>query len=244
MKSNAYSALAPHYEKLITSCDYEQWSQYVYNKVKEYAPYLKGCDLACGSGYFTRYLKKNGIDVYGVDQSQEMLLQAQSFSEKEKIPVTYQLQDIRKFKSFEKLGFITIINDGINYLNQTQLKSALKSIYSSLDKGGLLIFDISSEYKLKNVLANNLFGEENEDVTYLWFNTLFEDRVEMDLTFFTRDGEKYVRKDESHVQYIHKTQEVIDLLKSVGFNVVETVGHLGENLTENSLRVNFIAIKK
>ena len=64
MKNNAYSALAPHYEKLITSCDYEQWSQYVYNKVVEYAPIKTGCDIACGSGYFTRFMKKSGL-AYG-----------------------------------------------------------------------------------------------------------------------------------------------------------------------------------
>lgn len=244
MKNNAYSALAPHYEKLITSCDYEQWSQYVYNKVKQYSPSLNGCDLACGSGYFTRCLKKAGFNVYGVDQSQEMLFQAQANSLKEKVPVEYQQQDIKKFKSFNKLGFITVINDGLNYLSKVELKKALKSFYNSLEKGGALIFDLSSEYKLKNVIGNNLFCEDGQDVTYVWFNTLLEDSVKMELTFFTKDGDKYVRTDETHVQYIHKTKDVIDDLNSVGFEIVETVGHLGEELCNESLRINFVAIKK
>ena len=84
MKNNAYSALAPHYEKLITSCDYEQWSQYVYNKIVEYAPIKTGCDIACGSGYFTRFMKKLGLNVYGVDSSAEMLAEANVLSIKEK----------------------------------------------------------------------------------------------------------------------------------------------------------------
>ncbi|MBE5742756.1 MAG: class I SAM-dependent methyltransferase [Clostridiales bacterium] len=244
MKSNAYSALAPHYEKLITSCDYEQWSQYVYNKVNEYAPIKKGCDLACGSGYFTRYLKRQGIDIYGVDQSQEMLLEAQSLSIKEKVPVDYQNQDIKKFKSFEKLGFITVINDGINYLSQSQLQSAFKRFASNLVKGGALIFDISSEYKLKNILGDNLYCEDRDEITYIWFNTFLGDSVKMDLTFFTKDGEKYVRSDESHVQYIHNTEEVKNALYNAGFDVVEISGHLGAPLTEDGHRVNFVAVKK
>jgi 2-polyprenyl-3-methyl-5-hydroxy-6-metoxy-1,4-benzoquinol methylase len=101
MAGKAYSALAPHYDKLINSCDYEQWSQYVFNTLSKYAKGKVGCDLACGSGYFTRFLKGKGFDVYGVDNSEKMLAKANEISFKEKIVVDYQLQDIKKFKSFK-----------------------------------------------------------------------------------------------------------------------------------------------
>ena len=244
MEGKAYSALAPHYEKLITNCDYEQWSQYVYEKLKVYSRGEKGCDCACGSGYFTRFLKKSGFDVYGVDSSETMLLEANRLSAEQKIPVQYLLQDIKKFKTFEKLDFITVINDGFNYLSASGLKSALKSFNKALLKGGVLLFDISSEYKLKNVLGNNLYGEDTDDVTYLWFNTLNDDSVKMELTFFVKQGENYVRKDESHIQYIHKTEDIKALLLECGFDLVEISGHLGEPLNDKSQRINFIAIKR
>jgi ubiquinone/menaquinone biosynthesis C-methylase UbiE len=85
MDGKAYSALAPHYEKLINTCDYEQWSQYVFNTLSKYAKGKVGCDLACGSGYFTRFLKGKGFDVYGVDNSEKMLAKANEISFKEKI---------------------------------------------------------------------------------------------------------------------------------------------------------------
>ena len=244
MEGKAYSALAPHYDKLINSCDYEQWSQYVFNQISKYAKGKVGCDLACGSGYFTRFLKGKGYDVYGVDNSSKMLARANEISFKEKVIVDYQLQDIKKFKSFKKLDFVTVINDGMNYLNKTELKSALKSIYSALKSGGVLLFDVSSEYKLKNVLANNLYGEDLDDVTYLWFNTLNEDSVKMELTFFVKKGDVYTREDESHVQYIHTKDDVVGLLNEIGFEVAEVVGHLGETLKSDSQRINFIAIKR
>ena len=244
MAGKAYSALAPHYDKLINSCDYEQWSQYVFNKISEYSKGKVGCDLACGSGYFTRFLKANGFDVYGVDNSEKMLLRANEISFEEKVIIDYQLQDIKKFKSFKKLDFVTIINDGMNYLNKTELKSAIKSIYSSLKSGGVLLFDISSAYKLKNVLADNLYGEDLDDVTYLWFNTLREDSVKMELTFFVKKDDVYLREDETHVQYIHEKEDVLCLLSEIGFDVVEVCGHLGEELKEDSQRINFIAIKR
>ena len=244
MAEKAYNALAPYYEQLITSCDYEQWSQYVFSKLKTYAKGKVGCDLACGSGYFTRFLKKNGYMVYGADCSENMLKEAVRLSNEEQVYINYQRQDIKSFKSFEKLDFITVINDGVNYIAQKDIKKAFKSIYAALKKGGVFMFDVSSSYKLKTVLANNLYGEDTDDVTYLWFNTLKEDSVKMELTFFIKDGDKYVRKDESHLQYIHELVDLKNALLEVGFDVLETSGHLGEELTFDSQRINFIAIKK
>ncbi len=244
MEGKAYNALAKHYEKLINTCDYEQWSQYVFNKLSEYAKGKVGCDCACGSGYFTRFLKKKGYDVYGVDCSESMLSEANSNSLREGLVIDYQLQNLKNFKSFKKLDFITVINDGMNYLNKKEFKSAIKSFYSSLKKGGVLLFDISSEYKLKHILANNLFGEDTDDVTYLWFNTLNDDSVKMELTFFVKEADVYKRQDEAHVQYLYSADEVVGLLTEVGFDVVEVSGHLGEELKADSQRNNFIAIKR
>ena len=244
MAEKAYNALAPYYEQLITSCDYEQWSQYVFKKIKTYAKGKVGCDLACGSGYFTRFLKKNGYLVCGVDYSESMLQEAMRLSNEENLRINYQRQDIKNFKSFEKLDFITAINDGYNYISQKDLKKAFKSAYTALKRGGVFMFDVSSSYKLKNVLSNNLFGEDTDDLTYLWFNTLTSEGVKMELTFFIKDGDKYVRKDESHFQYIHELEDIKDALTSVGFEIVETCGHLGENLKAESQRINFIALKK
>ena len=115
---------------------------------------------------------------------------------------------------------------------------------TSLKKGGVLLFDISSEYKLKHILANNLFGEDTDDVTYLWFNTLNDDSVKMELTFFVKEADVYKRQDEAHVQYLYSADEVVGLLTEVGFEVVEVSGHLGEELKADSQRNNFIAIKR
>ena len=240
---DSYSVLAPFYESLMY-CDYAEWSQYVYEKVLKYAPNKIGADVGCGTGYFTRKLKKYGFDVCGYDLSPVMLNEAKERSVNEGLKIDYYLGDMAKFKSFNKLGFITVINDGLNYIRQDKLHSVFTAFYKNLVKGGMLMFDISSEYKLKNILGNNLFAEDGEELTYLWFNTLFDDRVEMDLTFFSKTGEKYVRKDEKHVQFIHTYDDVSDALKKVGFEVAEVEGHLGKEIDDKTERLNFIAIKR
>ena len=67
----------------------------------------------------------------------------------------------------------------------------------------MFIFDISSEYKLKNLLADNTFADDGEDVSWLWFNTFKGDRVEMDISVFTKQADgSYKRADESQTQFV------------------------------------------
>ena len=240
MNLNSYSALGRWFEYLNDDCGYEQWSQYLIKKLGEYPVGAKGLDIGCGNGYFTRALKKEGYDVLGVDKSPEMLSRAQEFSFKEGVRVEFLLGDITKLKLPGKCDFAVAVNDCLNYVKKSDLKSAFTRVHSCLKKGGTFIFDISSAQKLKNTLGNNLFAEDREDITYLWFNTLSGDSVTMDLTFFVLEKNgKYTRYDERHVQYIHEEEDIIKALNECGFSV-ESEGHLGKEKRE---RINFICKK-
>lgn len=238
MKTSSYSALGRWFEYLNDDCGYEKWSQYLIERLALSGG--RGVDIGCGNGYFTRALIKRGYEVFGVDISPEMLSRAQELSLKEGVRAEFLLGDITKLKLSSKLDFAIAVNDCINYVKKSDLKSAFKHVRACLKKGGTFIFDISTEYKLKNVLGNNLFAEDREDITYLWFNELKEDSIVMDLTFFERgtDG-KYSRFDERHVQYIYGEEEIMDALKECGFEA-QSEGHLGKDKRE---RINFICTR-
>lgn len=239
----SYSALADCYEYLLSYCDYPKWSQYLLKCLKEFDAKKSGLDIACGSGYFTRAIKKAGYKVVGVDISEEMLSEAKERSLKENLDITFLKQDVTSLKSFEKYDFVTCINDGINYVPKEKLKKVFTNVHKVLNKNGLFLFDFSSEYKLKQVIANNMFGEDDEDVSYLWFNTLLDDSVKMELTFFKRKGDVYIRQEETHVQYVHKTEDVEKLLSECGFTVKRKCGLYDEELTLETQRIVFIATK-
>ena len=240
---NAYLVLSKYYDKLIFDSDYQKWVDFVVDIVKKYAVNKKGVDVACGTGIFTRALKNNGFEVTGVDFSQEMLEKAINLTVKENLSITYLKQNMKNLKLFEKVGFITCINDGLNYLNKSDFEKAIKSFSNALVKGGLLLFDISSKYKLETVLANNLYGDNGDDLSYIWFNTLKDDSVELNLTFFEKQGDAYCRYDEKQVQYIHSLEFVKQVLIANKFTIVSVTEELGNHLKENSLRQIFIAIK-
>lgn len=238
--SNSYSALGRWFEYLNDDCGYEQWSQYLINTLKDLGAGRCGVDIGCGNGYFTRAFIKAGYAVTGIDISPEMLTRAQELSFKQGLRGEFLLGDITKLKLNAAVDFAVAVNDCINYVPPEKLKSAFSHVHRCLKKGGVFVFDISSAHKLTNIIGNNMFAEDRDDITYIWFNTLKCDRVEMELTFFEKgkDG-KYTRYDESHTQYIHGEENIIQELTSSGFDV-RTEGHLGQDKTE---RINFICTR-
>ena len=239
--SNSYTALGSLFEYLNYDCDYEKWSQYLIEKLQSLNAGLNGVDIGCGNGYFTRTLYSAGYGVCGVDISVDMLNKAKVLASKKGVKAEFLLGDITKLKLNKKVDFAVAVNDCLNYIPQSKLKTAFLKVAQNLKKGGIFIFDISSENKLKNILGNNLFCDDGEDVTYIWFNKFDTDKVIMDLTFFIKDElGNYVRKDEQHVQFVHLEQNVICALEESGFKVLQVEGHLGGEKTE---RINFICKK-
>ena len=89
-----------------------------------------------------------------------------------------------------------------------------------------------------------MFADDRDEVTYLSFNRLEEDRVITDLTLFIREEDgRFSRADERHVQYIHTEEELISALEGAGFCSLRAEGHLGQR-KEGSQRLNLLCKKK
>ena len=245
-KTQLFGAIADFYEySMKLNCDYAKWAEYVVSVIDEYAgKSASGIDAACGSGYFTRAIKRAGHRVCGVDISAEMLTAAQKECGKERLAIDFRKEDMTKLKSFEKVDFITVVNDGMNCVSPDKFAKTIKSFASCLKKGGLLHFDISSEYKLKNVLGNETFCEDDDDYSYIWFNRAFDDRVEMDMSVFLRRGEFFVKEECTLTEYVYPCEFVKGVLAENGFELVSLDGQSGGPLTDESERICFTSIKK
>lgn len=237
--AQAYDHLSEWFERLNDDCGYEQWSQYFLKGLKALGVGARGLEVGCGSGAFSRALAKAGYDMTGCDLSAPMLSKGMRLAREEGLQINFVQADAAKL-SLGRFDFLLSPNDCYNYVPPEKLLSAFRHAAASLKKGGIFWFDISSEYKLREKIANNVFADDRDEVTYLVFNRLFADRVEMDVTLFVRrsDG-AFDRCDEKHTQYIHTTSFVCGLLKEAGFELIRTDGHLGED-PEKSDRVNFI----
>ena len=242
-KRSAYTFLAEWFEYLNDDCGYEKWSQYLISHVCAFGG-VKGLDVGCGSGYFTRAFAKAGYDMTGMDISPEMLQKAEEISRKTGLRCPYLLGDITAFKTHEKFDFALAVNDCLNYVKKDKLNAAFLCIHRALKKNGAFIFDVSSKRKFEKKVANTVSVDDRDDVTYLAFNKMDGDEVTMEVSLFVRqkDG-SYVRFDERHVQYAHEKTEIVAALNNAGFEVIKTEGHLGLDETDAD-RITFVCQKR
>ena len=243
MKNTAYTNLANWFEELNDDCDYENWSQYLISKLKTY-PLKTGLDVGCGGGYFTRAFTRAGYAMTGLDVSPQMLDYAQNASLKAGIRGEYILGDIAKIKLPKRYDFVTAINDCINYVPKEKVRSAFKNVGQALKKGGIFLFDVSSERKFREKIANTVCADDREGITYLAFNHTEGDKTTMEVTLFVkREDGAFERYDETHTQYIYTEEEICEALKESGFSVLFVEGHLGED-KKTSDRLCFLAKKE
>lgn len=212
-----YEILAKYYDDLMDDFDYDAYEKFILENLKDVSGGF-GYDLASGSGEMAVRLKRSGYKVVGGDVSPEMLEKATEKARKARLDVPFVFSDLNDLRLEKKCDFVTAICDGFNYVRQKNLETAFSRIYDALNVGGVFIFDVSSANKLENILGNNLFYEDDENLTYFWQNTKKGVKINMDLIFFERDGDLYRRFDESESQYIHKTKDVESALTAAGFS--------------------------
>ncbi|SHH01442.1 class I SAM-dependent DNA methyltransferase [Tepidibacter thalassicus] len=244
-----YKNFAFIYDKLMDDVDYNMWVNYIEDIIKKENVIVKNIlELACGTGNLTIPLAQKEYDIVGIDISEEMLDIARKKSLEQGIDIVFLNQDMREL-DFEvyNLDCVLCACDGFNYiLEEDDLKNVFKSIYSLLKNNGIFIFDISSYFKISNILSGNTFGENREDIAYIWQNYFDEEEniVEMDLAFFIRNGEYFERFEEIHYQRAYKNEEILDFLKNAGFEDVKVYKDFTfYEADEESQRVFFVCKK-
>ena len=75
----SYSVFAQYYDELTSNVEYPKRAEYLLELMERlgHAPGLT-LDLACGTGSLTLELYKRGVDIYGIDDSVEMLSEART----------------------------------------------------------------------------------------------------------------------------------------------------------------------
>ena len=238
--AEVYNGLMQHDMNYMARCDYIENILDYYDASADIV-----CDLACGTGVITNELARRGYDMIGVDISSEMLDIARAGAPKER--VLYLNQDIKKLDLYGSCGAFLCLTDGFNYITSPKtLLGILKRIRTCfIDNGGLLIFDVSTDYKLSTILGNNTYVFDTDKIFYTWDNKFSKiaKLLKMDLTFFEKTSSKlYTRFDETHIQRAYSIDELNKLLKLAGFNVMANYADLTFDKPEqDTQRVFFVA---
>ena len=239
----SYAGFAYIYDELMRDVNYEEIADYICEKISGDLV----LDLGCGTGNVAMILAQRGYDVIGVDSSFDMLAVARGKCIAKNIDMMLLEQEMSNFELYGTVDAVVCIMDSINYiLDDGELLHTFKLVWNYLNKGGTFVFDINSAYKIREILGNNVFVHEEDDIFYIWENNYDENTKisEYALTFFVKDGAKYTRIDEVHYQRAYEVEEILNLLKEAGFYKVETFNGTSENSPDNMSERIFFVTKK
>ena len=185
---DAYTSFARVYDMFMDNVPYEEWCDYITGLLKEYG-ISNGLvlDLGCGTGSMTELLAARGFDMIGVDCSEDMLEMALEKRMASGRDILYLQQDMRDLELYGTVRAVVCLCDSINYLLDVQdLETVFRLVNNYLDPGGIFIFDLNTEYKYRELLADRTIAENRDEGSFIWDNYYDEEsRInEYDLALF------------------------------------------------------------
>ena len=242
----AYTGFAEVYDVFQDNVPYEEWCSYVTGLLKEYQV-MDGLvlDLGCGTGSLTGLMARSGYDMIGIDNSGEMLQIAMNKRNASGLDILYLLQDMRGFELYGTVKAVISICDSMNYIMEYQeLVEVFRLVKNYLDPKGVFIFDLNTEYKYRELLADNTFAEDREESSFIWNNFYDEeDKVnEYDLTLFVKEGELYRKFEETHYQRAYGLDQIQQAIRDGGMEFVAAYDACTRNpVQQDSERIYVIA---
>lgn len=228
-----YSDFASVYDELTENADYKERTEYICALFKKFdrMPTLL-LDLACGTGNFSDLFAEKGVSVIGVDSSYEMLSVAREKSVENGNDILYLCQDATELDLYGTVDGVICCLDSLNHITDYDaFCKAISRVSLFLEKDRLFIFDLNTPYKHREVLGNNTFVIDSDDVYCVWQNEYCDNNtVNINLDFFTLQGDAYYRSGESFCERAYTQSEIKNALDGAGLKTEA----IYEEMTQNS----------
>ena len=221
---DAYHALAESYDRLTNDVDYEATVDFYFDILEREGLKPRTCvDLACGTGSVTAILARKGLDVIGVDLSEEMLTVAQQKAmELEHMP-RFICQPLQELYLPRAVDMAVCALDSLDYVTDpADCMEAIRRTYRVLNPGGIFIFDVNTPEKLQ-AMDGQVFLDEDEDVYCVWRGEFdWEANIcSYGMDLFQREGGLWRRSFEEHREYAYSQEQLTGYLKEAGFTHIE-----------------------
>jgi ubiquinone/menaquinone biosynthesis C-methylase UbiE len=246
-----YQLMARLYDQFMTDAPYDKWVELTENIMERYQlgkPNI--VDLGCGTGEITLKLKQRGYSIIGVDASTDMLTIAEQKASEINQTIQWIHQDLRELHGLSNIDLAISYCDVINYItSKSDVEIVFQHVSEVLNDNGLFVFDVHSMTHVETNLIGNTFADVTDENAYIWFCYEGEAKGEMyhDLTFFSRNGDQYMRFDETHHEQTFPVSVYEEMLKKCGLEILAICGDfLLENAfsEEETERIFIIAQKR
>ena len=221
---DAYHALAVSYDRLTNDINYADTVEF-YRQIleREHLQVRTAVDLACGTGSVALLLARQGLQVMGVDMSEEMLCVAQQKAMELDNPPMFVCQRLERLQLARGVDLAVCALDSMNYITDPELcQQAIGRIYRILNPGGCFIFDVNTPEKLR-AMDDQVFLDEDDDVYCVWRGEFDEatNILTYAMDLFQRQGKSWSRSYEEHREYAYTAEELTAWLKQAGFTHIE-----------------------
>ncbi len=221
---NAYHALAVSYDRLTSDISYRDTVAF-YRRLldREGLQPSTAADLACGTGSVALLLTEQGLQVVGVDMSEQMLAVADQKAQLLPQRPYFVCQRLEHLRLPRGVDLAVCALDSINYITQPDLcRRAMQRIYRVLNPGGCFIFDVNTPKKLE-AMDGQVFLDEDDDVYCVWRGEFdAKSRIlSYGMDLFQRCGSTWQRSFEEHREYAYTARELTDYLRQAGFTSIE-----------------------
>ena len=243
---SGYNAFAEVYDKLTDNIEYKKRADYVSALFDRYGVRGKEpiLDLACGTGSLTIELAKLGYDMIGVDSAYAMLSQAQNKKYEENVDVLFLCQDMTELDLYGTISGAVCMLDSLNHLDSAEnVKRTIEKVGLFMEHGGIFIFDVNTIYKHREILGNNTFVYDCDDVYCVWQNSLNDDdSVDISLDIFERKDGAYYRSGEEFSERAYPIGQYKKWLGDAGFELLHIYDEMSDReLNDRTQRAVFVA---
>lgn len=241
----SYSSFASVYDALTINVDYKRRAEYIAGILKEQG-IEEGLllDLACGTGSLSVEFSKMGYEVIATDASPDMLMEARDKAYDEELNIMFLCQRMEETDLYGTVRAIVCALDSINHLPDVEtLNKTFSVLKNFIDDGGIMVFDVNTLYKHREVLGNNTFIYDEDSVFCAWQNRLLKDNktVNINLDFFRKNGNTYERYNENFNEIAFTDEEIVNAVEGGGFKVISRYDDLtGEEPTDKSERIYYV----
>jgi ubiquinone/menaquinone biosynthesis C-methylase UbiE len=241
----SYSSFASVYDDLTVNVDYKRRAEYIADILREQG-IADGLllDLACGTGSLSVEFSKMGYEVIATDASPDMLMEARDKAYDQELNIMFLCQRMEETDLYGTVRAIVCALDSINHLPDIEaLNKTFTVLKNFIDDGGVMVFDVNTLYKHREVLGNNTFIYDEEKVFCAWQNRLLKDNrtVNINLDFFRKNGSVYERYNENFNEIAFTDDEIVNAVEGGGFKVIARYDDLtGEAPTDKSERIYYV----
>lgn len=222
----SYNSFASVYDELTVNVDYKERATYIMKILDCYG--IKDgllLDLACGTGSLSLEFAKNGFDVIGTDASFDMLNEAQNKAYESGQNILFLCQKMQETDLYGTVRAVVCSLDSLNHLNDvSEVRETFLKLKNFVDDGGIMIFDVNTLYKHREILGNNTFVYDEKRVYCVWQNSLAGDgiTVGINLDFFVKESDdNYTRFSENFKEKFYSDEEITEAAQNAGFKVLK-----------------------